>query len=63
TTGLPLPLFSYGGSSMISSLILAGLLIRVAKEGSTHQIIGVRKKFVLPKRLNRKYEAVKSKQY
>ncbi|MGL6281578.1 MAG: FtsW/RodA/SpoVE family cell cycle protein [Microcoleaceae cyanobacterium] len=63
TTGLPLPLFSYGGSSMISSLILAGLLIRVAREGSTHQIIGVKKKFVLPKRLNRKYEAVKSKQY
>ena len=32
TTGLPLPLFSYGGSSMISSLLLAGLLVRVARE-------------------------------
>lgn len=34
TTGLPLPLFSYGGSSMISSLLTAGLLIRVARESS-----------------------------
>lgn len=34
TTGLPLPLVSYGGSSMISSLIIAGLLVRVAREGS-----------------------------
>ena len=32
TTGLPLPLFSYGGSSMISSLITAALLTRVARE-------------------------------
>jgi cell division protein FtsW len=32
TTGLPFPLFSYGGSSMIASLASAGLLIRVARE-------------------------------
>jgi cell division protein FtsW len=32
TTGLPFPLFSYGGSSMIASLLSAGLLIRVARE-------------------------------
>jgi cell division protein FtsW len=32
TTGLPFPLLSYGGSSVMSSLILAGLLIRVAIE-------------------------------
>lgn len=32
TTGLPFPLLSYGGSSVMSSLVLAGLLIRVALE-------------------------------
>jgi cell division protein FtsW len=32
TTGLPLPLFSYGGSSMVASLITAALLTRVARE-------------------------------
>ncbi|NJR41196.1 MAG: FtsW/RodA/SpoVE family cell cycle protein [Leptolyngbyaceae cyanobacterium CSU_1_4] len=32
TTGLPFPLISYGGSSMISSLLTAGLLVRVARE-------------------------------
>jgi cell division protein FtsW len=34
TTGLPFPLFSYGGSSMIASLIAAALLIRVARESN-----------------------------
>jgi cell division protein FtsW len=37
TTGLPFPLFSYGGSSVMSSLMLAGLLIRVARENETQQ--------------------------
>jgi cell division protein FtsW len=32
TTGLPLPLFSYGGSSSVASLVLAAVLIRVARE-------------------------------
>ncbi len=32
TTGLPFPLFSYGGNSMLASLFLAGLLVRVAIE-------------------------------
>ncbi|WP_320675426.1 putative peptidoglycan glycosyltransferase FtsW [Prochlorococcus sp. MIT 1341] len=34
TTGLPLPLVSYGGNSLISSLFLAGLLIRCSLEST-----------------------------
>ncbi len=32
TTGLPLPMVSYGGSSMIASLVTAALLVRAARE-------------------------------
>ncbi len=32
TTGLPFPLLSYGGSSMVASLATAGLLVRAARE-------------------------------
>jgi cell division protein FtsW len=39
TTGLPFPLLSYGGSSMISSLIAAGLLIRVARESGEAKVV------------------------
>ena len=39
TTGLPFPLFSYGGSSMIASLITAGVLIRVARESRDAEVI------------------------
>lgn len=39
TTGLPLPLFSYGGSSMIASLVLAALLIRVARESNQAEVV------------------------
>lgn len=39
TTGLPFPLFSYGGSSVISSLVLAGLLVRTARECSEAEVI------------------------
>lgn len=39
TTGLPLPMFSYGGSSSLASLFLAGLLIRVAKESQEAQVV------------------------
>jgi cell division protein FtsW len=42
TTGLPLPLFSYGGSSVIASLILASLLIRVARECNEAEVISLR---------------------
>jgi cell division protein FtsW len=39
TTGLPLPMFSYGGSSMVASAILSALIIRVARESATSKVI------------------------
>jgi cell division protein FtsW len=39
TTGLPLPMFSYGSNSMIASLFIAGLLIRVARESQDSNVI------------------------
>ncbi len=39
TTGLPLPLFSYGGSSSLASLFLAALLIRVARESKEAEVV------------------------
>lgn len=44
TTGLPLPLFSYGGSSMIASLMCAGILIRVARESSQGEVVSLQDK-------------------
>jgi len=41
TTGLPLPLFSYGGSSMISSLVTAALLTRVARESKEDNVVAL----------------------
>ena len=39
TTGLPLPLISYGGNSMLASLFVAGLIIRVARESNGAEIV------------------------
>jgi cell division protein FtsW len=39
TTGLPLPLISYGGNSLMASLLVCGLLIRCSLE-SSGQIAG-----------------------
>jgi cell division protein FtsW len=39
TTGLPLPMFSYGGNSMIASLLGAALLVRVARESSEADVV------------------------
>lgn len=41
TTGLPLPFFSYGGNSMIASLFIAGLLIRVARESQSAEVVAI----------------------
>jgi cell division protein FtsW len=42
TTGLPFPMFSYGGSSMVASLVQSALLIRVARESATAKVIQLR---------------------
>jgi cell division protein FtsW len=39
TTGVPLPMFSYGGTSMIASLIQSALLIRVARESAIAPVV------------------------
>lgn len=41
TTGLPFPLFSYGANSAISSLLTAGLLVRVARESNPAKVIAL----------------------
>ena len=41
TTGLPFPMFSYGGSSMIASLITTGVLIRVAREARGADVLSL----------------------
>jgi cell division protein FtsW len=41
TTGLPLPFFSYGANSIIASLLLAGLLVRVARESGQAAIVSL----------------------
>jgi cell division protein FtsW len=41
TTGLPFPMFSYGGSSMVASLIQSALIIRVARESAAAKVIPI----------------------
>ncbi|NEO86943.1 MAG: FtsW/RodA/SpoVE family cell cycle protein [Spirulina sp. SIO3F2] len=43
TTGLPFPFLSYGGSSMIASLAIAGLLVRVARETNEAEVVALRR--------------------
>ena len=43
TTGLPFPLISYGGSSMLSSLVVTGILVRSAREMSSAEVIPLHK--------------------
>ena len=39
TTGLPFPLVSYGGNSILASLFIAALLIRVARESTGAEVV------------------------
>ena len=39
TTGLPFPMWSYGGSSLWSSLMSAAILIRVARENTEADVV------------------------
>ena len=48
TTGLPLPFFSYGGSSMVASFLLSGLLIRVARESSEAEVVSFDRRRQMP---------------
>ncbi|MGF1536047.1 MAG: FtsW/RodA/SpoVE family cell cycle protein [Elainellaceae cyanobacterium] len=41
TTGLPFPLMSYGGSSMVGSLAVAGLLVRTARESCGAEVVAL----------------------
>ena len=50
TTGLPFPMMSYGGSSMMSSLVIAGLLIRVAREAHEADIVALTEQPLRPRR-------------
>jgi cell division protein FtsW len=50
TTGLPLPFFSYGGSSIIATLIATGLLIRVARESNEAEVLPLRRQPIKSKR-------------
>lgn len=42
TTGVPLPLFSHGGSSILAGMVTAALLIRVAHEAGRDRLIPYR---------------------
>lgn len=53
TTGLPLPFFSYGGSSIIATLISTALLIRVARESNEADVLPLRRQPIKSKRKRR----------
>lgn len=48
TTGLPFPFLSYGGNSMLASLVVAGLLVRSAREMATAEIIPLHRQSPTP---------------
>lgn len=42
TTGLPFPMFSYGGSSILASLMQSALLVRIARESAVAKVVPLR---------------------
>ncbi len=52
TTGLPLPLFSHGGSSILAGMVTAALLIRVAREAGGERVVPDRRAAVAAAILN-----------
>jgi cell division protein FtsW len=48
-------MFSYGGNSMIASLVASGLLIRVARESSEAEVVPLRTTQVENKRRRRMF--------
>ncbi|WP_254216827.1 FtsW/RodA/SpoVE family cell cycle protein [Synechococcus sp. CCY 9618] len=48
TTGLPLPMISYGGNSLLSSLFVAGLLLRCSLESSGLESVRPRRRAERP---------------
>ena len=53
TTGLPLPFFSYGINSIIASLLLAGLLVRVARESNIAEVVFLPKNSAIEQTITR----------
>jgi cell division protein FtsW len=48
TTGLPLPMVSYGGNSLLSSMFVAGLLIRCSLETAGMEAVPVKGRIPSP---------------
>jgi cell division protein FtsW (lipid II flippase) len=41
-TGITLPLFSYGGSSLLASLIGLGIIANISKNNSLNKIVSIK---------------------
>ena len=41
-TGIPLPLFSAGGSSLATSMLMIGLLVNISRDSDASEVVNVR---------------------